>query len=89
MQQRIQYGTAYPDAYKAMLALSQAVEKTGLAPQLIDLINYRVSTLRCKGSTVRVCWNCVIVSIRELALAEESVWAWWSSPVPLLVADRV
>jgi AhpD family alkylhydroperoxidase len=45
MQERIQYGNAYPDAYKAMLVLSQAVEKTGLAPQLIDLINYRVSQL--------------------------------------------
>jgi hypothetical protein len=37
MQKRFQYGKAYPEAYKAMLALSQAVEKTGLAPQLIDL----------------------------------------------------
>jgi AhpD family alkylhydroperoxidase len=27
------------------LALSQAVEKTGLAPQLIDLVNFRVSQL--------------------------------------------
>jgi AhpD family alkylhydroperoxidase len=45
MQERFQYGKAYPDAYKAMLALSQAVEKTGLAPQLIDLVDYRVSQL--------------------------------------------
>jgi AhpD family alkylhydroperoxidase len=28
-----------------MLALTQAVERTGLAPQLIDLVNYRVSQL--------------------------------------------
>jgi AhpD family alkylhydroperoxidase len=45
MQKRLRYGQAYPDAYKAMLALSQVVEKTGLAPQLIDLVNYRVSLL--------------------------------------------
>ena len=45
MQEHVQYGKAYPDAYKAMLALSQAVERTGLAPQLIDLVNYRVSQL--------------------------------------------
>jgi AhpD family alkylhydroperoxidase len=45
MQDRIQYGKAYPDAYKSMLALSQAVEKTGLPPQLIDLVNYRVSQI--------------------------------------------
>ncbi len=45
MQSRFRYSQAYPDAYKAMLALSQAVEKTGLPPQLIDLVNYRVSQL--------------------------------------------
>jgi AhpD family alkylhydroperoxidase len=45
MQERCRYGVAYPDAYKAMLTLSQAVEKTGLAPQLVDLVNYRVSQL--------------------------------------------
>jgi AhpD family alkylhydroperoxidase len=45
MQERFQYDKAYPDAYRAMLALSQAVERTGLAPQLIDLVNYRVSQL--------------------------------------------
>jgi AhpD family alkylhydroperoxidase len=45
MQSRLTYGKAYPDAFKAMLAISQAVEKTGLPPQLIDLVNYRVSQL--------------------------------------------
>jgi AhpD family alkylhydroperoxidase len=45
MQARFQYSKAYPDAYKAMLTLSQAVAKTGLSPQLIDLANYRVSQL--------------------------------------------
>jgi AhpD family alkylhydroperoxidase len=45
MQERFQHSKAYPDAYKAMSALSQAVGKTGLAPQLIDLVNYRVSQL--------------------------------------------
>jgi AhpD family alkylhydroperoxidase len=45
IQERFQYAKAYPDAYKAMLALTQAVERTGLAPQLIDLVNYRVSQL--------------------------------------------
>ena len=45
MQERFQYGKAYPEAFKAMLALSQAVEKTGLTPQLSDLVNYRVSQL--------------------------------------------
>jgi AhpD family alkylhydroperoxidase len=45
MQERIRYAQACPDAMKAMLALSQAVEKTGLPPQLIELVDYRVSQL--------------------------------------------
>jgi AhpD family alkylhydroperoxidase len=45
MQERIRYAQAYPDAMKAMLALVQAVEKTGLPPQLIELLDYRVSQL--------------------------------------------
>jgi AhpD family alkylhydroperoxidase len=45
MQQRFRPDKAYPDAFKAMLALSQVVAKTGLAPQLIDLVNFRVSQL--------------------------------------------
>src|SRR6516162_4951518 len=45
MQKRPQYAKVCPEAYKAMLALSQAVEKTGLSPQLINLVNYRVSQL--------------------------------------------
>ena len=45
MQQRWRYSKAYPDAYKAMLAPTQAVARTDLAPQLIDLGNFRVSQL--------------------------------------------
>jgi AhpD family alkylhydroperoxidase len=45
MSSRFSYSKAYPDAFKAMLAFSQAVEKTGLLPQLIDLIDYRVSQI--------------------------------------------
>jgi AhpD family alkylhydroperoxidase len=45
VQKRPVHGQAYPEALEAMLALSRAVQKTGLAPQLIDLVNYRVSQL--------------------------------------------
>jgi AhpD family alkylhydroperoxidase len=45
MQKRFQYAKVYPEALNAMLALSQAAEKTGLPPQLIDLVYYRVSQL--------------------------------------------
>jgi AhpD family alkylhydroperoxidase len=45
MQKRPQYAKVCPEALNAMLALSQAVEKTRLSPQLIDLVYYRVSQL--------------------------------------------
>jgi AhpD family alkylhydroperoxidase len=45
MQTRFQYARVCPDVYKAMIALTQAVEKTGLSPQLIDLVDYRISQL--------------------------------------------
>ena len=45
MQERIRYAQAYPDAVKAMLVLTQAVEKTGLPPQLVELVDYRVSQI--------------------------------------------
>ena len=44
-QHRLRYSKAYPDAYKMMLALTQAVERTGLAPQLSNPVNFRVSQL--------------------------------------------
>ena len=45
MQQRTAYVKAAPDVLQAMLALSAAVQKTGLPPKLIDLVDYRVSQL--------------------------------------------
>jgi len=45
MQQRFLYRSAYPDVVRAMVTLTQAVEKTGLPLELIDLVNYRVSQL--------------------------------------------
>jgi hypothetical protein len=42
----------YPDAYNTMLALSQALMDTGLAPLLIDLVNHRISQLK---------WLCILV----------------------------
>lgn len=45
MQKRAQYAKAHPETFNAMLALAKAVEKTDLSPQLIELIDYRVSQL--------------------------------------------
>ena len=85
MQKRFQYGKAYPEAYKAMLALSQAVEKTGLAPQLIDLVNYRVSQLNG-------CAFCLDMHLKDLRARGETeqrlymISAW--REVPHLYSDR-
>jgi len=85
MQQRLQYNKAHPDTFKAMLALSQAVEKTGLAPQLIDLINYRVSQLNG-------CAYCLDMHAKDLRARGETeqrlymISAW--REVPHLYNDR-
>jgi AhpD family alkylhydroperoxidase len=45
MQARANYQKAAPDVIQSMLALSAAVQKSGLSPGLIDLVNYRVSQI--------------------------------------------
>ena len=85
MQERFQYSKAYPEAYKAMLALSQAVEKTGFTPQLIDLVNYRVSQLNS-------CAFCLDMHSKDLRARGETeqrmymISAW--REVPHLYNDR-
>jgi hypothetical protein len=37
MQKRLEYLKAYPDAYKAMLALSTAIARTGLSTMSVDV----------------------------------------------------
>ena len=45
MQPRPSYQKAAPDVLQGMLALSTVVQKSGLAPGLVDLVNYRVSQI--------------------------------------------
>lgn len=45
MQSRASYQKAAPDVFQGMLALSAVVQKSGLAPGLVDLVNYRVSQI--------------------------------------------
>jgi AhpD family alkylhydroperoxidase len=45
MQPRASYQKAAPDVIQGMLALSTVVQKSGVAPGLIDLVNYRVSQI--------------------------------------------
>jgi AhpD family alkylhydroperoxidase len=45
MQPRISYQKAAPEVFQNMLALSTAAKKSGLPPELIDLVDYRVSQI--------------------------------------------
>ena len=45
MQPRASYQKAAPDVLQGMLALSTVVQKSGLAPGLVDLVNHRVSQI--------------------------------------------
>lgn len=85
MQERLRYSKAYPDAYKAMLALSDAVAKTGLPPQLIDLVNYRVSQLNGCAYCLDMHWK----DLRARGETEQRLYmlgAWREAPH--LYSDR-
>jgi AhpD family alkylhydroperoxidase len=45
MQSRASYQKAAPEVFQGMLALSAVVQKSGLAPGLVDLVNLRVSQI--------------------------------------------
>jgi AhpD family alkylhydroperoxidase len=45
MQQRAAYQKAAPDVVRSMIALSAAVQRSGLPPELFDLVDYRVSQI--------------------------------------------
>src|SRR5262245_38486747 len=45
MQSRASYQKAAPEVFQGMLALSAVVQKSGLAPGLVDLVYHRVSQM--------------------------------------------
>jgi AhpD family alkylhydroperoxidase len=45
MHQRLNYQKAAPDVLQSMLTLSSAVQKSSLPPELVDLVDYRVSQI--------------------------------------------
>ena len=45
MQSRASYQKAAPEVFQGMLALTAVVQKSGLAPGLVDLVNQRVSQI--------------------------------------------
>ena len=68
-----------PEAMQALQALGKAVHKTGLSPQLIELVNLR-------ASQINGCSVCVEMHSRSLKAAGESderIWsvgAWRETP---------
>ncbi|MBD0273070.1 MAG: carboxymuconolactone decarboxylase family protein, partial [Acetobacteraceae bacterium] len=64
-EQRLDYTTAAPDAYRAMLALSQAVKRSGLDEKLLELV-----FLRC--SQINGCAFCLDMHGAALRKAGES-----------------
>jgi AhpD family alkylhydroperoxidase len=65
MQPRAAYPKAAPDVLHAMLALSASVQKTGLPPKLIDLVDYRVSQ-------INGCAFCLDMHAKDLRARGES-----------------
>ena len=45
MHQRADYQKAAPDVLQSMIALNTAVQKSGLPPELLTLVDYRVSQI--------------------------------------------
>ena len=45
MEPRASYQKVAPDVFQGMLALQTVIQKLGLAPGLVDLVNQRVSQI--------------------------------------------
>lgn len=79
MQTRLRYDQAYPEAVQAMLTLSQAVEKTGLPRQLVNLVVYRVSQI----NGCAFCLDMHSKDLRALGETEQRLYmisAWRDAP---------
>lgn len=79
MQTRLRYDQVYPEAVQAMLALSQAVEKTGLPRQLVNLVVYRVSQI----NGCAFCLDMHSKDLRALGETEQRIYmisAWRDAP---------
>src|SRR5215468_6842463 len=85
MQSRASYQKSAPDVLQGMLALSAVVQKSSLAPELIDLVDYRVSQ-------INGCAPCLDMHSKDLRARGETeqrlymISAW--REVPHLYSDR-
>ena len=62
---RIAYQTVVPEAFKALLALSTYVRRTGLSPQLLHLLDMRVSQ-------INQCAYCIDMHSKDARAAGET-----------------
>lgn len=65
MSARIEWPKASPDAYKAMLGLEQALEKSGLEHSLLELV-------RLRASQINGCAYCVNMHANDARKAGET-----------------
>ena len=85
MHQRAVYQKAAPDVVQSMIVLSTAVQKSGLPPELLDLVDYRVSQ-------INGCAFCLDMHSKDLRARSETeqriymVSAWRDAPH--LYSDR-
>jgi len=79
MQTRLRYDQVYPEAVQALLAMSKAVEKTGLPQLLVDLVVYRVSQI----NGCAFCLDMHSKDLRALGETEQRLYmisAWRDAP---------
>jgi AhpD family alkylhydroperoxidase len=104
MQSRASYQKAAPEVFQGMLALAAVVQKTGLAPGLVDLVNLRVSQingcaycldmhskdLRARGETEqRIYMLSAWREMRDLYNARERAALAWAEAVTRLTDQEV
>jgi len=84
MEPRINYMTAAPEVYRAMLGLNRSLEKSGFEPKLLDLVYLR-------ASEINGCAYCIDMHSKDLRAkgeSEQKVYlaaAWREAP---LFSDR-
>src|SRR6266566_9883832 len=65
MQSRPSYLKSAPDVFQAKVALHTATRKSGLAPELLDLVDYRVSQ-------INACAFCLDIHSKDLRARGET-----------------
>jgi AhpD family alkylhydroperoxidase len=65
MSSRVSYQKAAPDVFQGLFALTAVVQKSGLAPGLIDLVNLRVSQ-------INGCAYCLVMHSKDLRARGET-----------------